>query len=167
MKQVLGYVGQAVMPVAVIAMVVIMAHLATGCGAVQVKPVQDPAIVNDVLQEAGSSFAYFGLKKQSDRTIGRISEVLRGAKESLLDRDVNLVSLVPQVTAELQQEVQLDDDYEFLLGRAVNLMSKLVQVDLTVPENYGAAMNGINAFLVGAEEGITALLSQRRRNAGV
>lgn len=135
-----------------------------GCGSVQVRPVQDPAVINAVLQEAGFAAFYYGLRKQDAEKLQMGADAIRGCRILMDTKEPMPNTIIPRLAARLQEIAGLDDETTVLISRSLNLLYALVQVDISIPENYQAAMQGLAEFLTGAEEGLQAAKASGQRS---
>lgn len=132
-----------------------------GCAGVKVNTVNDPEIRDALLKETGFTIAYYTLLREQPQTVDRIKKSVETAFQMLHTKNVGeVIKLVIAYIQDFPQWKTGHENYDVLIVRAVNVLTILIEVDLTVPEKYETARRGVTAFLLGAEEGIEAIKAE-------
>jgi hypothetical protein len=110
-----------------------------------------------IYEEAGYWLASYGLEKSKVSDIDRTKKSVEIVLAMFGKKDVNdILNLVVTYVEEAPQFKPTDREQRFY-KRAMNLLSKLLKVDMEIPENQLYAANMLKAFLNGALQGIQDL----------
>lgn len=146
--------------VAAVLLVVLML-VTIGCGGIRINPNITGEALDLILSEAGYDLAYLGLKGSDTARLERIIEAIARADSMLYTKDVVTVAAAVSEYVAAMPEFKIDDTYQFLMWRAVNLLDKIVDVEIVTTEDQDRVVGYVRAFLEGGRDGINRLILNR------
>lgn len=133
----------------------------SGCGGIKINPNIQGDALELILSEAGYDLAYLGLKDTDTARLNRIADAIDKASSMLDEKDVTKVVATISEYITAMPEFKLNETYVFLVHRATNLLDKVVDVEVSTPEEVNRAVGYVRAFLQGGKDGINRLILNR------